>query len=229
MPGNTKNQRESDSALMMSFAAGDYEGFEVLYRRHSGAIYRFFYFGTHGDKSLAADLFHDVWMTVVRGRIRYTNDINFADWLYHSAWARLHDHIRLYSLERESEAQSVTAKESKVVSIASKNRSMTELDGENPEDQSDVTVVAGDFENELEASVPDAALAEPSLLDAIKNLNPEQKEVVLLRYCFSMTVQDIADFIDVSKSTVDRLARETASALRQHVSMQQINSEQFNG
>ncbi len=229
MPGNAKNQRESDSALMMVFAAGDYEGFEVLYRRYSGSIYRFFYFGTHGDRSLTAELFHDVWMTVVRGRIRYTKDINFADWLYHSAWARLHDHIRLHSLERETEVQRVTAKEPKVVSIASRNRAMTELDDEEPEDQSDVTFAAGEFENELMASAPDTAMSETSLLDAIENLNPEQKEVVLLRYCFSMTVQDIADFIDVSKATVDRLARETVSALRQHVSMQQAKSEQLNG
>ena len=99
MSGNAKNLRESDSALMMSFAAGDCEGFEVLYRRYSGAIYRFFYFGTHGDKSLAIELFQDVWMTVIRGRARYTNEINFVDWLYHSAWARLHDHLRLHTLE----------------------------------------------------------------------------------------------------------------------------------
>ena len=227
MPVNANNLRESDSALMMSFAAGDCEGFEVLYRRHSGSIYRFFYFGTHGDKSLAAELFHDVWMTVVRGRQRYTNDINFVDWLYHSAWARLHDHIRLHSLEQESDEPGVTAEQPQVVSIVSKNRSTKALDGE-VDEHPDVAAAADELESSTD-KLPDNSLADASLINAIKSLSPEQKEVVLLRYCFSMSVQDIADFIDASKSTVDRLVRETASLLRQNVSMQLTDSEQFNG
>ena len=217
--GIAKNLQESDSALMMSFAAGDCEGFEVLYRRHSGSIYRFFYFGTHGDKSLAGELFHDVWMTVVRGRMRYTNDINFVDWLHHSAWARLHDHLRLHSLEQDPDGLRVTSKESNVVSIASKSRSNEEIDS------GSVADVSGQAsENNTDESLPDT-----SLIDAIKNLSAEQKEVALLRYCFSMTALDIAEFIDVNKATVDRIARETGSVLRREVSLLQTNGEQFNG
>jgi len=219
MPGNAKNLQKSDSALMMSFAAGDCEGFEVLYRRHRSSIYRFFFFGTHGDKALAAELFHDVWMTVVRGRMRYTNDINFADWLFHSAWARLHDHLRLHSLEQNPDGSDATTKDSKVVNIASKSCSIEEFDTEDSDVVTDVALHASEVENETDSS----------LMDELRNLNPEQKEVVLLRYCFSMSVQDIADFIDVSKSTVDRVVRETATVLRQNISVQQTNSEQFNG
>lgn len=228
MSGNAKNLRESDSALMMSFAAGDCEGFEVLYRRYSGAIYRFFYFGTHGDKSLAIELFQDVWMTVIRGRARYTNEINFVDWLYHSAWARLHDHLRLHTLEQDSDDHSVTSQSSKVVSIVSKSRSIEEL---NAEESDELVDVGADVVEAVPEVVNDAntSLADSSLIDVIKNLDPEQKEVVLLRYCFSMTAQDIADFIDVGKSTVDRLARETAAVLRQKVSMRLNNGEQLNG
>ena len=219
MPGNAKNLQKSDSALMMSFAAGDCEGFEVLYRRHRSSIYRFFFFGTHGDKALAAELFHDVWMTVVRGRMRYTNDINFADWLFHSAWARLHDHLRLHSLEQNPDGSDATTKDSKVVNIASKSCSIEEFDTEDSDVVTDVALHESEVENETDSS----------LMDELRNLNPEQKEVVLLRYCFSMSVQDIADFIDVSKSTVDRVVRETATVLRQNISVQQTNSEQFNG
>jgi len=224
MSGNAKNLRESDSALMMSFAAGDCEGFEVLYRRHSGAIYRFFYFGTHGDKNLAEELFQDVWMTVIRGRARYTNEINFVDWLYHSAWARLHDHLRLHSLEQDPDEHSVMSKDSKVVSIVSNSHSVEELNTEKSDAPTDVVLTVPELENDADTSAPDL-----SLLEVIKNLDPEQKEVVLLRYCFSMTAQDIADFIDTAKSTVDRITRETAAVLRQNLTMQTKNSEQFNG
>lgn len=216
-----KNLQESDSALMMSFAAGDLEGFELLFRRHSGSIYRFFYFGTHGDKPLAAELFHDVWMTVVRGRTRYTNDINFTDWLYHSAWARLHDHLRLHALDRDPDGLKVMAKESSVVSMADY------VAGVN---RSDANHEAGDMIVDLPVVDPAVDNEENSvLIDTLRHMSLEHKEVVLLRYCFSMSLQDIADFIDVRKTTVERISREAASLLRQKVEVQPAESDQFNG
>lgn len=203
---------------MMSFAAGDCEGFELLYRRHSGSIYRFFYFGTHGDKALAAELFHDVWMTVVRGRLRYTNDINFTDWLFHSAWARLHDHLRLHSLERDPDGLRSSVKESTVINMA-------DFVNGNGNGNGKAEAVNAGCVSVASVEVPE----QPLLVETIKNLSAEQKEVVLLRYCFSMSVQDIADFIDVSKSSVERVANETASLLRQNIAVEVANGDQFNG
>ena len=205
---------------MMSFAAGDYEGFELLYRRYSAAIYRFFFFGTHADQVLTAELFYDVWITVVRGRARYTNDIVFSDWLYHSAWARLHDHLRLHSLDREIDSLKPVSRESTVVSMA---------DFLSHSDVADKDAAVS------EDSVPSTAITtieaeeDNSLIEALKNLSPEQKEVVLLRYCFSMSNQDISEFIDVSKSVVDRISREAASLLRQKVIVSHAQGDQFNG
>ncbi len=219
---NAKNLQESDSALMMSFAGGDYEGFNLLYRRHSASIYRFFYFGTHADTALAEELYYDVWLTVVRGRMRYTHDINFKDWLYHSAWARLHDHLRLHSLDRDSDNLKTVSRESAVVSMAEfvaetdKARSDGLTSDVSDNSRNDETVVA---------EVED----DKSLVDAIVNLSAEQKEVVLLRYCLSMSNQDIADFIDVGKSTVDRISREASGLLRRKVSVTQAQRDQFNG
>jgi len=113
--GINQNNKESDSALMLSFAAGDPDAFDLLYGRHKESIYRFFFYGTGGDQALAAELFQDVWMMVVRGRVRFTNDINFSDWLYHTAWARLHDHLRIHPV-RENNGDNSSVK-AKVVSI----------------------------------------------------------------------------------------------------------------
>lgn len=219
---NARNLQESDSALMMSFAAGDYEGFNLLYRRHSASIYRFFYFGTHADKALTEELYHDVWLTVVRGRLRYTHDINFKDWLFHSAWARLHDHLRLHSLERDPDNLQTMSRESTVVSMA---EFIAESD----------KAGSGELNTDAKITLPNhGSLASEeeeaqSLVEAIVNLSAEQKEIVLLKYCLSMSNQDIADFIDVGKATVDRISREAAGLLRQKITVPQVRRDQFNG
>lgn len=219
---NAKNLQESDSALMMSFASGDVEGFDLLYRRYSESIYRFFYFGTHADKILSAELFYDVWMSVVRGRMRYSNDIVFRDWLYHCAWARLHDHLRLHALDDEIDSEAVTKSESTVLNIS-------DFIAENGKPVSTESLPhSGIRKPSIKASANEDD-ENMSLVEAVKKLTPEQKEIVLLRYCFSMSNQNIADFIDVSKSTVDRVSRDAASLLRQKVVMAQVEGDQSNG
>ena len=200
MLGNVRSQKESDCALMLSFAAGDLGGFELLYKRHRQSVYQFFYFGTHGDVSLTDDLFHDVWMTVVRGRIRYTDDISFTDWLYHSSWARLHDHLRLYPLD----GKVFDAKQKKDATVV-KIDSYLGLE-ESPSNNSEEAGSAEKQKSETEKG--------NTLLHTISKMNPEHKEVTLLQFCFSMGKQEIADFLDVNKSVVDRLSREAVTMLR---------------
>lgn len=207
MLGKATKLKESDSALMLSFAAGDGEGFDLLYKRHAESVYRFFFFGTHGDETLTAELYQDVWLTVVRGRARYTNEISFTDWLYHSAWARLHDHIRLHPLDSSVDTKKDTFAPSNVVQL---NR-----DCKAEEDQVDANSTVDEIAEPSDDSPAVKATDKNSvLLDGIKNMSPEHKEVVLLRFCFSMCLQDIADFLDVSKPTVDRCFNEAVRILR---------------
>ncbi len=208
---------------MMSFAAGDPEGFDLLYKRHSASVYRFFYFGTHADKVLAAELFHDVWMTVVRGRLRYTHDINFCDWLHHSAWARLHDHLRLHSLDRDPDNLRSVSRDSTVVTMADF------LANNEPSKTAAATQSTVSIDTPVVEKTNNHPLIDHPLIEVIKIMSAEQKEVVLLRFCFSMSNQDIAEFIDVSKSTVDRIAREASILLRQKVPMAQAHGDRFNG
>ena len=215
MLGNARNLKQSDSALMLSFAAGDHEGFELLYRRYSESVYRFFYFGTHGDELLAAELFEDVWMTVVRGRARYTDEITFTDWLYHSAWARLHDHLRLHLLDKAVDDETDPVQSSVVSINAGRDQSGSDVtednvsDHTNNIDQQGAGVDARTDKNK-EKCVPANAV----LLECISQMNPEHKEVVLLRFCFSMNNQEIADFLDVNKNVVDRAYSEAVKVIR---------------
>lgn len=166
---------------MLSYSAGDERGFEMLYERHKNAVFRFFYFGTGGDQTLAGELFQDVWMTVVRGRQRYHKDISFTEWLHHVAWARLYDHIRLHPhddplLKKDAPVASPT---SNVVTLH-----------------------------------PTPSDKDNDLLEQLKGLSDEHREIVLLRYCFRMSYTEIAHFLDVARSSVSRLHREALVCLR---------------
>ena len=205
---------------MLSFAAGDGDGFELLYKRHSPAVYRFFYFGTHGDSFLAAELFQDVWMTVVRGRVRYSSDISFTDWLYHSAWARLHDHLRLHPLDLVDtvEVKPVSASVTSINAHRSANDSLkgddvaASSDTEHSDNQSISHVV-----EELTGEQTHNEATDRKLIASIRSMSPELKEVTLLRFCFSMSNQDIADFLDVAKPAVERSLREAVRLMREEL------------
>ena len=209
-----RNLKESDSALMLSFAAGDQEGFELLYRRYSASVYRFFFYGTQGNEPLSAELFQDVWMTVVRGRVRYSTDINFVDWLFHSAWARLHDHLRLHPIDDDAND---TGQRSSVVRMDTfAKRSSDDAALADANDENDELSAA---EVKMKLDVDTQVIAEESenrhsLLRSIKNLSSEHTEIVLLRYCFSMDLSDIAEFLDIRKDSVDRLVRDAVKCLR---------------
>jgi len=205
MLGNARTLKESDNALMLSFAAGDAEGFELLYKRHCTPIYRFFYFGTHGNSALTAELFEDVWLTVVRGRVRYTNEINFSEWLYHAAWARLHDHLRLHPLDDLL----AIPRESTVLKFSS-DKDVDTTDSDEASDN--YTEHSSDVQ-----PVKNPERTNDALLACICKLSPEQKEVMLLRFCLVMNAQEIADFLDVGKPTVERICREATVLLRQEL------------
>ncbi|OED43643.1 hypothetical protein AB833_03305 [Chromatiales bacterium (ex Bugula neritina AB1)] len=188
----TKSQDQSDSALMLSFAAGDSNGFDLLYRRHKDSVYKFLYFGSAGDKLLASELFQDVWMTVVRGRTRYNVEIQFTDWLHHISWARLYDHLRLHPCVAEDIPVSASLGLSDSTSTGN------------------VVWLKTPGGTESDSSLDE----EDSLLGQVQQLNDDQREIVLLRYCFRMDFKEISEFLDVGLSTVNRLHREAVASLR---------------
>lgn len=77
---------------MSAYAAGDAGAFELLYRRHKDALYR--YFLRHVDAADAAELFQDVWKHLIGSRRRYRPSAAFSAWLFTMAHHRLMDHFR---------------------------------------------------------------------------------------------------------------------------------------
>lgn len=81
-----------DAELMLAYAGGDMAAFELLYRRHKDALYR--YFLRHVEAADAGELFQDVWKNLVQARSQYREDAPFGAWLFRIAHNRLMDHYR---------------------------------------------------------------------------------------------------------------------------------------
>jgi RNA polymerase sigma-70 factor (ECF subfamily) len=83
----------SDEALMLAYRAGDGHAFQTLYARHRGGLYRFL-LRQCGAAAIAEELFQDVWLNLIRARLRYAPEARFATYLYRIAHNRLIDHYR---------------------------------------------------------------------------------------------------------------------------------------
>jgi RNA polymerase sigma-70 factor (ECF subfamily) len=84
---------DTDEALMLRYASGVAESFDVLYGRHRAGVYR--YLLRHcGNAGIADELFQDVWTSLIRTRATYAPTARFAAFLYTLAHNRLVDHWR---------------------------------------------------------------------------------------------------------------------------------------
>ena len=82
-----------DSALMLRYADGDVQAFEILYRRHNDAIYRYL-LRLCGHRDSADDIFQEVWGKIVKARKTYRPTAKFTTFLYRVAHNCFIDHVR---------------------------------------------------------------------------------------------------------------------------------------
>ena len=59
------------------------------------------------------------------------------------------------------------------------------------------------------------SISDAQLLVQLKRLSDDHREIVLLRFGFRMDFNEIANFLDVARSSVNRLHREAVVRLRQ--------------
>ncbi len=82
-----------DSALMLRYRDGDVAAFEVLYRRHNDAVYRYL-LRLCQHRASAEDVFQEVWSKIVRARDSYRPTAKFTTFLYRVAHNCFIDHVR---------------------------------------------------------------------------------------------------------------------------------------
>ena len=83
----------ADDDLMLAFACGAPDAFEVLYERYRKPLYRYLYHAV-GDKALADDLYQDVWSRIIASRAGFSRGNGFKRWAFRIAHNRLVDHWR---------------------------------------------------------------------------------------------------------------------------------------
>ena len=82
-----------DSALMLRYKDGDTAAFEILYRRHNDALYRYL-LRLSRQPTTAEDVFQDVWGKIIKARGSYRPTAKFTTYLYRIAHNCFIDHIR---------------------------------------------------------------------------------------------------------------------------------------
>ncbi|MEX0916286.1 MAG: sigma-70 family RNA polymerase sigma factor [Wenzhouxiangellaceae bacterium] len=83
----------TDDDLMLAFARGASDAFEVLYERYRKPLYRYLYHAV-SDKAVADDLYQDVWSRIIDARERFRRGNGFKRWAFRIAHNRLVDHWR---------------------------------------------------------------------------------------------------------------------------------------
>ena len=82
-----------DSSLMLRYRDGDVAAFEVLYRRHNDAVFRYL-LRLCQRRDTAEDVFQEVWGKIVKARDSYRPTAKFSTFLYRVAHNCFIDHVR---------------------------------------------------------------------------------------------------------------------------------------
>jgi RNA polymerase sigma-70 factor (ECF subfamily) len=91
--GGILNKLKSDESLMLAYQRGDSTAFEVLYRRHKDALFGFLY-RSCPQHSIAEELAHDAWTSIIRRVASYQATAAFKTYLFQVAHNKLIDYWR---------------------------------------------------------------------------------------------------------------------------------------
>ena len=189
MASDTNIQTDTDESLMLGYAAGNLQAFNLLYERHEMGVWRYV-FRSVRVQAIADDLLQDVWFALARQAPNYQPTAKFKTWLFTLAHNRLVDHFRTakqhVSLDDDDEPDSVA-----LVQNLAANSGFGPL-------------------RRLESKEQAHAL-----LEAIEALPFAQREAFMLQAEAGMDVQDIAATTGVSFETAKSRLRYARSRLRE--------------
>ena len=174
-----------DEDLMLAYARGSVDAFEMLYRRHKGALYRYLVRQCR-DAAVAEELFQDIWANLVRARENYTVAARFTTYLYRLAHNRLIDHYR-----RSAPAA--------LVSFDDESAVLPELEG---------------AAHEQPEAVHDTKARAARLLELLGELPEAQREAFVLQHESGMSVEEIAAATGVNRETAKSRLRYAMAKLR---------------
>lgn len=177
----------SDEDLMHAWVGGDAAAFEALYRRYRASLYRFLV-RQAGGEAAGEEIYHDVWMTLVRRREHWIPSAALKTYLYRIAHSRLIDHYRAKS------------RHARVLDVS------IDADGES------------EIADDCAWSQADGAWTRASTAEAVKRcldaLPPAQREAFLLKEESEMALAEIAAVTGAEAETVKSRVRYAIARLR---------------
>lgn len=168
---------ESDENLMALYQEGNMAAFQILLARHQKPVYNYLYRFLKNPEA-AEEAFQEVFLRLVRSRKDYKPSAKFTTWLYTLARHYCIDQLRK---KRFHEHSSFEDEKSKVRGLSDSRP----------------------FREEAKAHVLTSASQLKERLDGLlEELNPEQKEVFLMREVQGLPFEEISVVTNVSVNTV---------------------------
>lgn len=164
----------TDKELARAVVDGRRGAFDELYKRHARKLYSYFYKMLYQDTSLAKDCVQECFMKVVENLERYDPNYAFSTWLYTIAYNMCKNHYR--------------------------------KDGHSKKAMEDLTADAQNHWHQPEAHQHDEQLDKQVysryLRQAMGELNPEQQQLLSLRFEEELELKDIGQIMGIPEGTV---------------------------
>jgi len=168
---------QCDENLMALYQEGDMTAFQILLSRHQKPIYNYLYRFLKNSEA-AEEAFQEVFLRLVRSRRDYKPSAKFTTWIYTLARHYCIDQLRKKKFHEHS---SYEAEKDKF-----RNGSQVQS-----------------FSEEAKAHEFSSANQLKERLDSLlEELNPEQKEVFLMREVHGLPFEEISQVTNVSINTV---------------------------
>ena len=184
-------QDTTDEALMLEYQGGNSHAFEELLMRHHQAVHRYI-FRFLGNQQVAEEATQEVFVKIIRAASRYEPRSKFTTWMYRIV------HNYCIDMTRRQKLRHMVALDAP---IHKENETLTRLD------------LVPSNEPEVDEQVVDKELHD-RLQEALEKLNPDQREVFLMREKLGLHFHEIASILNVSTNTVKSRMRYALSALR---------------
>lgn len=184
----------SDEDLMLAYQQGHESAFAALLARHQKSLYNYLLRSLRNPE-LAEEAFQDIFLKLVRTRGAYRVSAKFTTWLY--TMARNH-----------------------CIDLARRGRFRQHLSIEKSLEDENTRATFEAFLASPE-SVDDTSSAhelQGHLQKILKELNPDQREVFLLREFQGLALDEIARVTDVSVNTVKSRMRYALEAIQKRFS-----------
>ena len=185
---------------MLRFKQGDTCAFEILFSRHKVGVYNFLYRFLNQTQS-ADEAIQEVFLKVVRASHSYVPTAKFTTWLYTMA--------RNYCID-----QSRKQKFRKTTSLSEKENSH-ENEGLSLEER----IPDAEANTALNASAMNLS---QKLEKVLNDINPDQREVFLLREKQGFSFEEIAEIVGSSVNTVKSRMRYALISLRDELKKMNI-------